>query len=189
MSAKSSQYLNDTVKEKIKKWSVAKKIVFAALMGSLSAILQSAGGFLPGIGFFLSPVSTAAIFLASVFSLQYGVFSYLLTIMMLLFIEPGELFIFPFTTGLLGLSMGFGFCLLNKSYTITLVSGIALFAGLCIPLYGLSFSVFGPMMSSSFNVKSLFIIFIFSCLYSSIWIVICSFLLRKANSILSSKGY
>src|SRR5690625_3493255 len=89
-------------------WSPTKKLVFTALMAALAAILQSAGGYLPGIGFFISPFTTLPILLGVLVSIRYGIFSYLLAAGLLLIIEPSELFIYPFTTGVLGIALGWG---------------------------------------------------------------------------------
>ena len=41
--------------------SKTKQLVSGALFASLAALFQSAGGFLPGIGIFISPLSTSPI--------------------------------------------------------------------------------------------------------------------------------
>ena len=77
------------------KWSTPRKLMFMALMAALSAILQSAGGFLPGIGYFFSAFATLPILLGTLISVRSGISTYLLTICLLLLIEPTELAIFP----------------------------------------------------------------------------------------------
>src|SRR5690625_4690367 len=77
-------------------WSSTKKLVFTSLMAALAAILQSAGGYLPVVGFLISPFTTLPILLVVLVSVRYGIFSYILAACLLLLIEPTELFIFPF---------------------------------------------------------------------------------------------
>ena len=85
------------------------KLILVSIFACIAAILQAAGGFLPGIGYFISPLATAPILLCSMFSIPFGVMSYLLTIMLLFILQPTELIVFPFTTGLLGLGIGASF--------------------------------------------------------------------------------
>lgn len=165
-------------------WSQARKLVFTALMGTLAAIFQSAGGLLPGIGYFISPFATVPILLAILISFQSGVFSYLLAIYLLVLIEPTELFIFPFTTGLLGFGLGWTLRTLNRRWGITFVNGFILLVGILIPLYVLRFPVFGPTLASPFNLTVLTLIFVFSLFYSWLWMELGLFLLRKIKMVL-----
>src|SRR5690625_3705881 len=141
-------------------WSTTKKLVFTALMAALAALLQSAGGLVRGIGFFISPFTTLPILLSSLVSLQYGIYSYVLTNFLLLLIEPTELFIFPFTTGTLGLALGWGLVHLKSRLINVLLSGGSLFLGICLPLYILRFPVFGPLTSHSIDIQVLYFIFL-----------------------------
>lgn len=154
-------------------------MAFAALMAAFAAILQSAGGLVVGIGFFISPLATAPILMATLVSFRSGVFTYFVSIFLLLIIQPAELFIFPFTTGLLGLGLGWSFRALSSSFGIVFMNGVLLFLGICIPLYVLGFPVFGPSSSSSISVKMLVLVFVLSFLYSWIWFEFGLFLLRK----------
>ncbi len=93
------------------KHSKAKRLVFGSFLACVAAILQAAGGFLPGIGYFISPFATLPILISAMFSLKMGVISYFLTILLLFILFPSELFIFPFTTGLIGIGIGAAFSL------------------------------------------------------------------------------
>lgn len=165
-------------------WSPTKKLTFTALMAVIAGIFQSAGGMLPGIGYLFSPLATAPILLGMLISFRSGVLTYLLTICLLLFIQPSELVIFPFTTGLLGLSLGWTFCRFHRPLAILFTNGFILWIGICIPLYGLYFPVLGPTISSSFHIKGLMILFGFSLLYSWFWLAFGMFLLRKIKRFL-----
>src|SRR5699024_7507846 len=85
-----------------------------SIFAGFAATLQYAGGFLLGLGYFLSALATAPILLSSMLSIPYGLMSYFLTMMLLLILQPTELIIFPFTTGLLGLGIGIAFTFLEK---------------------------------------------------------------------------
>ena len=165
-------------------WPQMKQLVFAAMMGALAAIFQSAGGLLPGIGFLISPFATLPILLGMLVSFRLGALAYVLTICLLFLIEPMELLIFPFTTGLLGLGLGWTFLVLKHRLGIIFVNGIILSIGICIPLYGLGFPVFGPSFSSSPNITMLLRIMGFSILYSWLWLELGLFLIRKIKLIL-----
>ena len=89
--------------------SVTKKLTTIARLTTLSAILQSAGGFIPVAGLFISPFATAPVIISTALSGKYGFLGYLLTIFLLVLIQPSEVLIFTFTTGLLGISIGLAF--------------------------------------------------------------------------------
>ncbi len=92
-----------------RKLSLANKLVLTALMSALTTMFQAAGNLIPGIGLLISPFSTLPIFFAILYSIREGILSYILTIFLLFIIEPSELIVFPFTTGLLGLALGLAF--------------------------------------------------------------------------------
>ena len=167
----------------LNQWPPTKKLAFMALMAGFASILQAAGGLVPAVGFAISPFATAPIMVVTLMSLRSGLFTYIVTILLLLLIEPSELLIFPFTTGLLGLGLGWAFYTLTKRFDVALLNGVLLCIGICIPLYVLDFPVFGPVISS-FNFIVLFLIFAFSLLYSWIWVVLSLFTLRRLRAIL-----
>ena len=95
-----------------RKLSLANKLVLTALMSTLATMFQAAGNLVPGMGLLISPFSTLPIFLLFsilFYSIREGILSYILTIFLLFIIEPSELIVFPFTTGLLGLALGVSF--------------------------------------------------------------------------------
>ncbi|MER2090138.1 MAG: hypothetical protein ABS920_10385 [Sporosarcina sp.] len=165
----------------------AKKLIFIALMAALAVVLQSAGGLLPGIGYFFSPFATAPILLGALISFRAGVMTYLVTICLLFIIQPSELVIFPFTTGLLGLGLAWTFRVLNGRFRTLISNALLLFLGICIPLYGFDFPVFGPIISPNINVTAIMIIFGFSLAYCLLWIVFGLLLLRKIKVMLGLK--
>lgn len=165
-------------------WTDTHKLMFAALLAGLATILQSAGGFFPGVGFLISPFATAPILIGALLSIRSGAMTYILTIFLLLVIQPSELIIFPFTTGLLGLFLGWIFLIFNRRLDIIVTIGTLLFIGICIPLYILDFPVFGPAITSLFNIMVLIFIFVFSLLYSWFWLDFGLLLLRKLKFIL-----
>lgn len=162
-----------------KRWTSTNKLVYTALLSTLATLLQSSGGYIPVVGFFISPLTTLPILLATIISIKYGLFSYMLTIILLFIIEPSELFIFPFTTGLLGLSLGWGFTRFAQLFNVLFISKITLFIGICIPLYILKFPVFGSFLSSSIHIFALLFIYIFSLLYCLLWIKISEVWMRR----------
>ena len=173
-----------TIHHILNQWPSTKRLLFMALMAALAAILQSAGGLLPAIGIAISPFATAPIMIVTLLSLRSGVFTYIVTILLLVILEPSELIIFPFTTGLLGLGLGWAFYKLRKRFEVVLTNGLLLCIGICIPLFVLGFPVFGPTFSSSFNLIVLLLIFAFSLLYSWIWMELSLFILRRLRAFL-----
>jgi hypothetical protein len=152
-----------------------------AMLGSFAAILQSAGGFLPGIGYLISPFATTPILICTIYSVSTGWVAYFLTLGLLLVLIPSELFVFPFTTGLLGIGLGIGFLLLKKRLWIILISSFILTLGIAFLLYIIQFPVLGPAVSSTFHASQLLSIFLFSLLYSWIWVEGSTKLLKYLN--------
>jgi hypothetical protein len=146
------------------------KLILGANLVCLAAILQAAGGFFPGIGYLLSPLATAPILVCSMFSVPFGAMSYLLTMMVLFILQPTELMIFPFTTGLLGLGIGGAFSFFRKRISIIAAGAMLLTSGIMILLYIFDFPVLGPAFSGSFSFLAAGGILLFSFLYSWFWI-------------------
>ncbi|WKB36003.1 hypothetical protein QS257_01435 [Terrilactibacillus sp. S3-3] len=155
-----------------------------SFLASMAAIFQSAGGLLPGIGYLISPLSTAPIIFCTILSIRYGLMGYILAIAVLLIMLPSEIIVFPFTTGLLGLGIGGAFMLLKKRIYIIFTASLFLFAGITILLYGIRFPVLGPTASSSFHLFTLVLIYLFSVLYSWLWVEISNVCIKKIGKIL-----
>ena len=167
-------------------YSKTMRLVIGALLGSIAVILQSAGVF-TGIGYILSMMSTAPLVLASLLSLKIGVMTYFVTVFLLAMLQPGELLIFLFTTGLLGLSLGIGLKCLKRSIFIIPFAAICLTLGISVLLYGFNFPILGPSVTSQFNSKLILIIFVFSILYSWIWKRLSISAFKVLNKIISRR--
>jgi hypothetical protein len=150
--------------------SLTFKLVASALMSLIAAILQSAGGIIPGVGMLISPFSTAPIIISVLISPSYGILSYILTIFLLLLIQPPELIIFPFTTGATAIGIGFGLILFNKVWKVISFSSLFLSIGICLLLYLLQFPVLGPFLIE-FSIWNVLIIYLLSLVYCWIWTV------------------
>ncbi|MFJ5758950.1 hypothetical protein ACIQAA_07340 [Neobacillus sp. NPDC093182] len=154
------------------------KLAASSLLGLIAAILQGAGGAIPGIGMLISPFSTAPIIISVLLLPSYGILSYLLAIFLLLLIQPSELFVFPFTTGAMALGIGYGFILFNKGWKVISFSSLFLCIGICLLLYVFQFPVLGPFLIE-FRVVNMIIIYLFSLAYSWLWIELVLRLLPK----------
>lgn len=150
--------------------SKTNQLVSGALFASLAALFQSAGGFLPGIGIFISPLSTAPILFCFVLSLPLGFITYILTNLLLLVIQPSELIIFPFTTGILGMGIGAAFYFFKKRLYIIISGATLLTFGIITLLYVFKFPVLVPVISNNFSLSTTGLIFVFTFLYSWIWV-------------------
>lgn len=156
-----------------------KTIVTLAFLSAVTALFQSAGGFLPGPGYLISPLSTAPIELATLISFRSGLTAYALSCLLLLLIQPGELIIFPFTTGLLGLAMGFFITHSKNRVQVVLFSAIALWTGITLVLYAFQFPLLGSSVAMNFGFVTAVYVFLFSLLYSVIWTEISLRLLTR----------
>jgi hypothetical protein len=159
-----------------------KKLMIGSVLTSMAAIIQAAGGYLPGIGYILSPFATLPILICAMFSLPIGVMSYILTIGLLFILQPGELFVFPFTTGLLALGIGSGFSFFHRRVSVIFTGAVTLFIGIMILLYVLHFPILGPFVSMSFSIIVTGGISILSFLYSMIWVEISLFFFKRIKS-------
>ncbi len=139
----------------------------SALLACLAALLQSAGGLLPGIGYLVSPFATLPVGLAALSSLKSGVFTYVIAAGLLVLLQPAELFIFPFTTGLLGLALGYALSRSLRRISTVLAGGTALFSGIMLLLTVIRFPLFGTDTAAS---VPLFLgLGVFSFLYAWLW--------------------
>ncbi|RSK27567.1 hypothetical protein EJF36_12145 [Bacillus sp. HMF5848] len=121
-----------------------------ALLSALSALLQSSGNYIPVIGLFMSAFSTFPVMIASLISKRGIIYTYIISTLLLLILQPSEFFTFPFTTGLLGVSFGLGLILLKKRAWIISVSSITLIFGIMILLLLFKFPILGPIQITSF---------------------------------------
>ncbi|MFJ8266508.1 hypothetical protein [Peribacillus asahii] len=158
--------------------SRSKKITTAALLCTLSAILQSAGGLIPVVGLFISPFATAPVILSTILSARYGFLGYLLTIFLLFLIQPSEVIIFAFTTGFLSIGISFAFHLWKKHLSITIASAIFLLSGILLLLFVFQFPVLGPSIQPSISLLFFLSLALFS-LYSWTWIELSVFLFKR----------
>lgn len=146
-------------------------LVMGALLGTIAFLLQSAGVF-AGIGYIFSMMSTLPIVLASHLSIRIGMMTYFVTIFLLLIFQPSELWVFPFTTGLLGIGLGIGLKFFHNRILVILFTSLCLTLGISILLYGLKFPILGPSVTSQFNILVPLIVLIFSVIYSGLWMLV-----------------
>lgn len=145
-----------------------KKLVLGSVLAAIAALFQS-GGVVVGIGYACSILATLPIVLSAMISLRIGIMSYMITILLLTILQPSELLVFSFTTGLLGISLGAAFKWWNHWIMVSLVGGIGLTLGILTLLYVLQFPILGPSVSRTFDFKMAALILVFSLFYSSIW--------------------
>ncbi|KJS78109.1 MAG: hypothetical protein JL56_01860 [Desulfotomaculum sp. BICA1-6] len=160
-----------------------KEIALVAQLCVLAAILQSAGGFYPWMGYLVSAMSTGPVVIASVFSLRCGLQTYLAACMLLLFLQPAELIIFAFTTGPLGLGLGVAFLTFRKRLPVIVLTSLFLLTGIMILLYGLKFPVLGPVVSTNAVLSSILLIYGFCFIYSGFWVEACRVFLNRYKNI------
>jgi hypothetical protein len=164
---------------KFRKHTKAKSLVLGSLLACMAAILQAAGGYLPSVGYLVSPFATLPILMGSMFSLQMGGMSYVLTILLLFTLFPSELVVFPFTTGLLGLGIGAAFSFFKKRLSMILSGAILLTIGIISLLYIFHFPVLGPAVSDSFSFLITGSILLFAFLYSWLWVELALFFFKR----------
>ncbi|SIR86515.1 hypothetical protein SAMN05878482_106264 [Peribacillus simplex] len=157
------------------------KLIQVSIFSCIAAILQAAG-VLPGVGYFISPLATAPILLCSMFSIPFGAMSYFLTMMLLFILQPTELIVFPFTTGLLGLGIGASFHLFRKRLSIIATGAILLILGIMSLIFIFHFPVLGPAVSVSLSFLT--IGFLFAFIYSWVWVEIALIIFKRLKMII-----
>lgn len=168
--------------EEFRKHSRLKKLALGSLLACVAAVFQAAGGFLPGVGYLISPFATLPILIGAMFSLQMGMMSYFLSILLLFMLFPSELVIFPFTTGLLGIGIGTALSLFKKRLSIIVSGALFLTAGIMSLLYVFRFPILGPVVSDSYSFLTMAIIYIFSFFYSWLWVEMALFFFKKLKT-------
>lgn len=164
--------------------AATRKMITVAFLAALSAIFQSMGGLLPGIGYLISPLATAPIMLSTVLSVGSGLTAYALAMLLLLFIQPSELIVFPFTTGLLGLGIGGSLLYLKVRLSTVIAGAFSLWAGILLLLYVFRFPVLGPAVSS-FKLSTIAMIYVFSLFYSWLWVEISRYIIQKTSKVIT----
>lgn len=159
--------------------SMTKKLTTIALLTTLSAILQSAGGFIPVAGLFISPFATAPVIISTALSGKYGLLGYFLTIFLLVLIQPSEVLIFTFTTGLLGIGIGLAYHVWKWRLSLIISGAIALLSGILIVLLVLQFPLLGPSIQPTIDLSLFLLLAFFSFFYSWIWVELSVFLLKR----------
>ena len=147
--------------------NIARFISIGGILTTLAVLFQSAPVFLPTVGMALSPFSTLPIAIAAYFSSSLGILVLLSSAFILLFISIEETLILLFTTGLLGLIVGFFYK--RKLVTSILCSAIALAIGMATLTFIIGISAFGDFTSSLSLAVTLLIFILFSLIYASIW--------------------
>lgn len=168
--------------------SLSKRITICALLAALAAVLQSAGGFIPVVGLMISPFATAPVIVSTVLSLRYGFVGYILTILLLFLIQPSEVLIFAFTTGLLGFGIGFGYYFFKKRLSILLTGAIFLLGGIVVVLFIFKFPLLGPSIKANSNMSFLLSLSGFCFLYSWLWMEISLVLLKRITTMFSRRS-
>ncbi|MFJ8455727.1 YybS family protein [Bacillus paramycoides] len=167
-----------------RKLSLVNKLVITALMSALATMFQAAGNLIPGIGLLISPFATLPIFFAICYSIREGILSYVLTTFLLFIIQPSELFVFPFTTGLLGIALGVSFLQLKRRIWVVSFSATCLLIGIMIVLDIFHFPVLGPAVHTTMDIKIISLIFILSFLYCWIYAGLCRIMMNRLYKVL-----
>jgi len=162
-----------------KTYKKTKKLILGAIFACIAAVLQSADGFIPGIGYLLSPLATAPIQLYSMLSTPFGILAYFQTILLLFILQPTELIVFPFTTGLLGLGIGAAFYFFKHRLSIIAAGTLSLMLGISTLLFLLHYPILGPAFSNSLSYLTIGLIFFCCFLYSWIWVEIALIIFKR----------
>ncbi|WHY69420.1 hypothetical protein [Neobacillus sp. SuZ13] len=162
------------------------KHVLGSLLGAIAAILQSAG-LIGGIGYAFSIMATGPIVLAMVISIRIGLLTYAVTAFLLVILQPSEVLVFLFTTGLLGIALGIGFKRFKTGSMVSLMGGTCLSAGIFILLYIIQFPVLGPSVSSRISGTVVAGVFLFGQFYSWIWMNLSIVGMKYLNKVMLRK--
>lgn len=170
----------------MKQLDLVRFICIGGILTTIAAIFQSAPIFLPAIGMILSPFSTLPIALAAYFNISLGITVLFSSFLILTFFSLQEAFILLFTTGLLGIMVGF---LYKKRLVVSILyTSIALFIGMILLTNIVGISAFGDFTRSLSLPLTLLIFILFSLIYTTVWVVFFKkfihYMIIKTNSLL-----
>ena len=103
----------------MKKINIVRFISIGGILTTIAVIFQSAPIFLPALGMALSPFSTLPIALAAYFNISLGITVLFSSVFILIFVSIEEALILLFTTGLLGIVLGFVY---KKNFIVSIIS-------------------------------------------------------------------
>ncbi len=165
----------------LKKMDIVRFTCFGGMLTAIAVLFQSAPVFLPALGLALSPLSTLPIAIAAVSSIFLGVSVFFSSALILTIISAQETMILLFTTGLLGFVIGT--LLYRKGIIISIISSsIVLSLGMIFLTYIVGIPGFINLTRSLSTPLTIFMFFLFSLVYASIWnICLRKFLFHLAN--------
>jgi hypothetical protein len=102
--------------------------------------------------------------------------------MLLFILQPTELIVFPFTTGLLGLGIGASFSFLRKRLSVIAAGAILLMSGIMSLLFIFHFPVLGPAVPVSFSI--LITGFLLAFIYSWFWVEVALIIYKRLKTII-----
>lgn len=158
------------------------KMVLGSILGALAALLQSAGLF-TGVGYIFSTLATGPIILTTILSVRIGLLTYVLTGILLLIIQPTEVLVFLFATGVLGVGIGLGLKHFKQTFTAASVGGLSLAIGIFLLLTLFNFPVLGPELTE-ISAGLVIGILAFSMVFSWIWIKVSLFCMKYLNRLI-----
>ncbi|WNC12957.1 hypothetical protein [Brevibacillus brevis] len=165
------------------------RLVLTALMSVLAALLQSAGGFFPGIGYPLSMLSTAPILICTIHSPFMGGKAFLLTNLLLLLIQPTEIPIFAGTTGVLGIGLGMAFLYCRRRILMAAFNALLLLGGIAVLTFLVGIPVLGPEMASAWSLRQFLLVYASALLYCLFWVEIGMFLVGRIKRSIGYFGF
>lgn len=166
------------------KFSLSKKIALGSMFSTMTLLFQSAGGIFPGPGHILSILTTAPILFSTFIAIPLGLSCYFVTTLLLFILQPSEVPIFLFCTGLLGIGIGFGFHYFKSEIPVLLSGGISLTLGIYSLVYGFNFFILGPAFSTSFHYLPATAIFLFSLLYTWLYMEVSLIFIKRISKFL-----
>lgn len=155
----------------------AQIVCFGGILSALAVLFQSSPIFLPVFGMLLSPFATLPIAAAAASSASTGVISFLSATVIISFISPQEGVIFFLTTGSFGLVLGL--CHNGKKAVHCIaISAAALFTGINILMRIAGIASFSSINLNMPLIIEIFVLVIFSLLYSCLWLLILNLVVR-----------
>ncbi|MBH1941860.1 hypothetical protein I5677_13235 [Mobilitalea sibirica] len=155
-----------------------KMIVFGALMAALAAIIQSLPALLTEAVIFITIFSSIPIYIIARIKPTVGVLSYLVAAFLVMLISLHEALFFLFSNGVVGLSLGSCSYFMIRKLLLAVLSALMLTLSLCIINYGIGIMVFGSELPGALIVQ-IIIIFVFSCIYVSVYHIFADFIYRR----------
>lgn len=159
---------------------VAFYVTTRGLLAGVAALLQLSAAYFPGLGHFLSAFAALPISVAAASGPASGVWTYVAAAGVILAGQPGELPIFAFTTGPLGLAVGWGAAQKLGRWLVWAIAASVFFVGMAVLTYVAGVPALGEEVGTQAPRERMMALFaVFAGAYAWAWLLLTEEIFRR----------